>query len=221
MEDEIDLRKYILLLVKNWVWIVGVPLLLAIAAFVVNKFVITPEYQAHAILFIVQPQYSLTFDTRFTTQNKTDLAYYGSVDDLAEADALIQEVHTIWTEGGNPHLTYSQVKGMLSVGDSSAVNTIELIAIAKDPETAAKLVNIWADVVVRKTEDVYSNKTSESVTLQDQFEQATAERDAAEQALVEFQQENTILTTQAELTVTQNIYTQYLTTQAEISQGVQ
>lgn len=221
MEDEIDLRKYILLLVNHWKWIVGGAVVFALGTFVVSKWFLPPTYSANAILFIVQPQYSITFDTRFTTQNKTDLVYYGSVDQLAGADALIQEVHRVWNEEGNPALTFGEIKSMLEVVDSTSLSTIELVATSENPETAAKLVNLWANILVERTEEIYNNKATESDTLAEQFAAAETDRDLAQQALVDFQEQNEILTLQSQLTVTQRSYAQYLVTQAETRRGLQ
>ena len=47
MEEEIDLREYIAVLIKYWYWIVGVTILMAVAAFIATSFM-TPKYEAEA-----------------------------------------------------------------------------------------------------------------------------------------------------------------------------
>ncbi len=220
MEDEIDLRKYILLLVNHWRWIVGLTLLLMGAAFFYSQWVLSPTYSAKAILFIVQPQYSINFDARFTTQNKTDLLFYGPVDTLAKADDIVQELYDAWLQEGKLALTAQEIKGMLSVEDSTP-SSIELLVTSEDPEISAKLVNLWATILVQRIENVYTNKASEADNLLDQFTQAKTERETAQQALVDFQGQNELLLLQAELSVTQTTYAQFLVTQADITQGLE
>ena len=71
-DDEIDLRKYLDILVKRWREIVIVTLavvLLAVAAVLTLRFVETPMYEADSNVAIVRTQTQVTFDDRFTTSS--------------------------------------------------------------------------------------------------------------------------------------------------------
>ncbi|RLC98999.1 MAG: hypothetical protein DRI77_03815, partial [Chloroflexi bacterium] len=66
MEEEIDLRVYVEVLVRNWKWIAGLALVAAVVAFVASSF-IPPTYEATALAAITKPRYVMQFDPRFET----------------------------------------------------------------------------------------------------------------------------------------------------------
>ena len=63
MEEEIELRPYIELLVKRWYLIVGAALVAAIVAFVVSSMQ-PAEYEATALVAITEPQLRVQFEPR-------------------------------------------------------------------------------------------------------------------------------------------------------------
>ena len=63
MEDEIDLRQYIVPLLKNWQWIAAVTLVGAAIAAVLSFFVIKPSYEATALIVVRPPLYTLSLDS--------------------------------------------------------------------------------------------------------------------------------------------------------------
>ena len=68
-DDEIDLRKYIDVLIKRWREIVVFTLaiiVLAAAAVLIMRFVQTPMYEADSSVAIIRTQTEVNFDERFT-----------------------------------------------------------------------------------------------------------------------------------------------------------
>jgi uncharacterized protein involved in exopolysaccharide biosynthesis len=61
MEEEIDLREYVLVLLKYWKWILGTTLAAAMVALVVSFF-LPPTYEATALVVVKPPQYVMQFD---------------------------------------------------------------------------------------------------------------------------------------------------------------
>ena len=58
MEDEIDLRAYIEVLLRHWKWIIALAVLAAIAAFVVNS-LLPFTYEADSVVIVTEPRYQL------------------------------------------------------------------------------------------------------------------------------------------------------------------
>ena len=59
MEDEIDLREYIAVLIKYWRWIVAASVLAAVVAFVVSSF-LPRTYEATASVLMTNPRKRIT-----------------------------------------------------------------------------------------------------------------------------------------------------------------
>lgn len=222
MEDEIDLRKYILLLVKNWVIIIGLSLILAIGAFIVSKFVLTPTYEAKALVLIVPSRYSLTFDPKFQTESTSDLLYFRPTAQLAEADSTMQALFEAWIKnGGSAETTLEDIKAKTEVELDVASNSMQLIVTSDEPKDAAELVNLWASILVSQANDLFGEDLDNGETLEAQFVQTQADREAAQQALVTFEAQNqaSILTTR--LNTQQTVYGQLLADQAKLTQVLQ
>jgi hypothetical protein len=96
LEEEIDLRKYIAILIKRWYWIVGLAVVASGLAFVMSSST-PPTYQATALVIALQSRYELQFDPRF--RNIPDSAIqsllesqYRTYPTLATSDDLLQQV---------------------------------------------------------------------------------------------------------------------------------
>jgi uncharacterized protein involved in exopolysaccharide biosynthesis len=63
MEEEIDLRQYITVLMRRWYWIAGLALAAAVVAFGVSS-ILPPTYEATALVVVTQPRYLFQFDSR-------------------------------------------------------------------------------------------------------------------------------------------------------------
>ncbi len=218
MEDEIDLQKYILLLINHWKWIAGASIVLALVAMVISLYVLSPTYEAKALILIIPPRYSLTFDPKFQTDSSPDLLYYRPVAQLAESDSTFQALYSAWlTEGGDTSLTLQAIDGMTKVEFDNVTSSLQLIVTSSDAEAAAKLVNLWATVMVKKANDLFDNTQESAGTLTDQFAQIQAERETAQQTLVEYEGQNEATLLTVRLSVQQTTYSQLLTDQAKLT----
>ena len=83
MEEEIDLRAYVLVLLKYWKWIIGTTGAAAVVALVVS-FLLPPTYEATALVAIKAPQYVMQFDPRFEVPSQLPQPAYKAYPDLAE-----------------------------------------------------------------------------------------------------------------------------------------
>ena len=81
MEEEIDLRQYVEVLIRHWGWIAGLALVAAAAALGVS-FLIPPTYEATALVAVTEPRYVMRFDPRFETVNSVQPAYQAYLDPL-------------------------------------------------------------------------------------------------------------------------------------------
>ncbi|NUM44491.1 MAG: hypothetical protein HUU38_07260 [Anaerolineales bacterium] len=222
MEDEIDLQKYILLLIKNWGWIIGLSVLFALGAFLISKFVLSPTYESKALVLIVPSRYSLTFDPKFQTESTSELLYFRPTAQLAESDATMQALHEAWVNnGGKADTTIAALEAMTKVELDTASNSMLLFVENEDPEVATEIVNLWATILVQKANNLFGENIDGEDSLEAQFVQIQAEREAAQQALVEFESQNeaSIMTTR--VTVQQTLYGQILADHGKLTQVLQ
>jgi succinoglycan biosynthesis transport protein ExoP len=154
MEEEIDLRKYIAVLIKHWYWIVGLAIVAAVVAFVVSSFT-PPMYQATALVTVTQPRYRLQFDNRIQNIPEWNIqqllqSQYRTYPILATSDDLLQQVaeQTGWN--------LSSLKGAAQAnGDNNDPSLLTLMVKGENAKEVAGTVNIWAEVFVTTANKLY------------------------------------------------------------------
>jgi LPS O-antigen subunit length determinant protein (WzzB/FepE family) len=87
MEREIDLRVYVLAVVRRWWLIGGMAVVAGVIALVVSVFR-PPSYEAEAMVAFTVPQYVANFDPRFETVTKVTFPYK-AFPDLAMSDQVL------------------------------------------------------------------------------------------------------------------------------------
>jgi len=187
MEEEIDLRAYVLVLLKYWKWILGTTLATAVAALVIS-FLLPPTYEATALVVIKQPQYVMQFDPRFETiaQQPAYKAYHG----LAEGDEVLEALFSRLNPRPAEVKTLRDLRGMVKASAGTDPSVVRLTVRSRDPQEAAHIANLWAEIFVAHANRVYGASDEELRQLEGQLAQAQAELEAAEQALIEFQARN-------------------------------
>ena len=88
MDQDIDLREYIAVLLKYKFWIAGLAIGAALVALVVSLF-LPPTYQATALVAITKPKYEMQFDSRFALVGGNALPPYKAYPLLATSDELL------------------------------------------------------------------------------------------------------------------------------------
>lgn len=187
MEEEIDLRQYIAVLIKYWYWIIGLGILAALIAFIVSSF--TPKtYEATALVTATQSRYELQFDPRF--RNVPDSAIqsllesqYRTYPTLAISDDLLLQL------ADKTGLDLDELRTSISATAQDAANLLALTVENQNPQKTAEIANTWAELFVLKANTLYgSGGELERFRQQEQsVAQSLAEADAA---LTAFKEEN-------------------------------
>jgi len=219
MEEEIDLRQYVEVLIRRWKWIAGLALGAAVAALVVS-FLIPPTYEATALVAITEPRYVMRFDLRFETMNNVPPAYR-AYPELAASDDLLQDLLASFDPLPEGVETLQNLRGMLEAGSGADPSMVRLVARSSDPEEAARIANAWAESFVARANEIYGAHSEDQTSFfEDQLERAQAELEAAEQALVAFQAHNQGAILVAQLASAQRDLQDYLVEQREIERAV-
>jgi uncharacterized protein involved in exopolysaccharide biosynthesis len=218
MEEEIDLRVYVEVLIRSWKWIVGLAVLAAVAALVVS-FLIPPTYEARALVAVTEPRYVMRFDPRFETVNNVELAYK-AYPELAASDDLLQDLLARLDPLPEGVETYRNLRNMSQAGQGADPSIVRLVVRSQEPREAARIANAWAELFVTRANEIYGTQGEGQVQFfEGQLERAEAELDAAEQALIAFQARNQGAVLEAQLVSAQQDLQDYLVEQREIERA--
>jgi len=225
MEEEIDLREYILVLLKHWKWIAGVTLVAAVVALVVS-FLLPPTYEATALLAVTRPRYVMQFDPRIAPVESVSSAViqppYKAYPELASSDEVLQELLAQL----NPRLekveTVEDLRELIKAKSGTDQSLVILTVRWKDPEEAAEVANLWAEILVRRANEIYGSAgESQFQFYQQQLQRAEEELRTAEEALVAFQARNQESILEHQLGSRRQMHADYLAAQREIAYIIQ
>lgn len=222
MEEGIDLRAYIQVLLRHWKWIAGLALLAASAGFVFSQLKPT-MYEASSVVFVTQPRYRMQFDPRFATSQETTVAY-PAIPVLAVSDGVLQTVVDQYQPSPEAGIDPWQISTLSRVVDASSEGDPSLVQLAvRSPsaQEAAEIANAWANALVSVVGQIYGGREGDVSFFEEQAAEALVILDAADTALVEFEARNEENITQAELDSLRQTQEDYLTDQRTISYVVQ
>jgi len=218
MEEEIDLREYVQVLVRSWKWVVGLAVLAAVAALGVS-FLIPPTYEATALVAVTEPRYVMRFDPRFETVNNVQLVYK-AYPELATSDDLLQDLLVRLDPLPEGVETYRNLRNMSQAEQGADPSMVRLAVRSQEPEEAARVANVWAELFVTRANEIYGTQGEDQVQFfEGQLERAQAELAAAERALVAFQARNQGAVLEAQLASAQQNLQDYLVEQREIERA--
>ncbi len=173
LDDEIDLREYIEVLIK---WRREILLITLGTAFVAAlgvlafRLLLPPKYEAVARVTIDRVTSAITFDERFRTlsedlaqqaiadSNARRSALVGLASNGAVAEAVIQELGDLLTEEEqDPAVLLEMVEAQIAPGTDSRTpsDLIEIKVTADSPEKAAAIANAWAKHYVEQVNSLY------------------------------------------------------------------
>jgi succinoglycan biosynthesis transport protein ExoP len=221
MEEEIDLREYIEVLIRRWHWIAGLTLVAVLAAGLVSFFVLEPYYKAEALVLITGPRYQLQFDPRVETVADVQQAYK-AYPSLAMSDDLLRQVlEVINLPLPTEESTLGALKGKLKATAGADPSLLQLTVTDGNPEQAAHIANTWAEQYVTYADGLFSRRAEDAVFFSQQLEEARTELQAAEEALIEFQARNQSSILSARLSSARQAQNEYLADQRSIARILQ
>lgn len=222
MEEEIDLREYVEVLLRYWKWIAGCALLAAVTAFIVSL-LMPPTYEASAVVLITQPRYQMQFDSRFETVDQWSPAYK-AFPTLATSDDILQEVVEVYTpspQAGIEEWKARVLKGMVEATSEGDPSLLMLKVSSRSAEDAAGIANAWAKTLVQRGNEIYSGSQQDLAFFEKQSAQAKEALNKAEAALVDFQARNQASIIKAQLNSVRQMQSDYLADQRSITYIVQ
>jgi len=187
MEEEIDLREYIDVVIRRWKWIVGLTLVAMITAGVVS-FALPPIYEATVTLAVTQPKYVLQFDPRFQALEESITAPFKAYSALVKNPELEERVLDA-LQGFIPSAKFTRedLEGMATVAQGDDPSVIILKIRHTNREFAVRVANTWAQLYLEQMSELYGHSPSEESYFEEQLEIAEGNLRAAEEALIDFE----------------------------------
>jgi succinoglycan biosynthesis transport protein ExoP len=222
VEEEIDLRQYVKVLIRYWMWIVGLALVAAVVAFVVSLRQ-PPTYEASAVVIITEPRYQIRFDPRIETMQGWTPAYK-AFPTLATSDEVLQTVLDTYVpspEAGIEEWGLGTLSGMVEATSEGDPSLVVFKVRCRSPEDAAAIANLWADVLAELGNEIQSESEEDVAFFEKQLAQAEQALDEADAALIEFQARNQTSIVNAQLESLRQAQTDYLADQRAIARIIQ
>lgn len=219
MEETVDLRSYLITLRNNWKWLLGAFIITSTVIVIVN-FLLPTNYQATALVFVVEPQEIIQFDPRIqpTLEEQPTRAY----PELATSDQILQELLTkLGSQPGNIN-SVNDLRNITTAETGSDPNLIRLKANAENPEVASNIANIWAELFVVRVNEIYGDQGHDQILyFEEQLSNAEDKLHLTEEALTEFQRSNRSLVITNTLSIQLQNYSDYLLEQQSITLLIQ
>lgn len=180
-DDVIDLRELVKTLLKyKWI-ILAATLLAALAAFLMDNFLLDSQYEASAHIGIRRPTFYANLEP--SIENPSALEDYRNLSDLTKSLPELAEADDIW-------MSVCEELDLICVGEGRnkpdleasliGTNQLKLTVSCEDPARCAEFANLWAEEVTYRWNTLYGN---ESLNL----EQIAEDVDSARQLWAESQ----------------------------------
>ena len=205
-DDVIDLRELVKTLLK-YKWIIIAVMIVAVGgAFLISKFLIPEVYEATSYVIFTEP--SLVADLESSIQIEPSVPDAEAITDLVQADSILREVYEIKDveqvlEDGLQFPLFKNKFNAKLVGSSQ----LRLQVSDQDPECAALIANIWAQVVVDHLNRLYGTTQDAYAQLNEQLQTAQQTWDDKQQLL-----ENALAESEVE-----SLESQYIQEQEKLS----
>jgi uncharacterized protein involved in exopolysaccharide biosynthesis len=223
MEEEIDLRPYMVAVFRQWRLIAIITAVAAIGAAVL-ALSLPPVFTATSDVLILPSRSQLTFDSRFVTNNPSLSTDATSRRQTLVALASSQAIETQVLSKVSPDLAGRAYQpGALSrrLRITSDGDLLHIEATASDAQSAQALAEAWGQAYVLTVNDLYGRDNVMLHELESQLADAQKRYDEAQHDLETFIGGSTIVQVQQQISMTtsllstsldgtQKLYAQYL-----------
>ncbi len=219
MAEVVDLRPYLLGLLRNWAWIMGVAVVAAIAAFISSSFT-PPLYEASVLVVVTNPQQIVlsslinqAVEPHYNTLNKAPQPLR-ALPEVAMSDAVLARVLQRITPPIPGIETVDDLRKKVTAESGQDLSVAHLTVRLEDPVQAAGIATLWGTVFIEVSSQLYGDSGGTGVGLfQAQLEETTLQLEMAEQAMIDFQNHNNLALLQNELDALLQSHRHYLAQQ--------
>ncbi|MFM7172388.1 MAG: Wzz/FepE/Etk N-terminal domain-containing protein, partial [Caldilinea sp.] len=233
MDDEIDLRQYLDVLIA-WRWeILAITVLVTLVAagvVLIQRAVTPPVYSATATLAIARTSRDIQFDENFRTTldaenpaNTRRVALVGLVASNAVAEVVAKELSDAFDEeerAPTELLKQLEAAAVTAPGSRTEGDLIQITARAGEPEKAAELATTWAKAYVEYANRLYGDVPVQLIeSVQNELAQAQVAYDSAQTKLETFLSANGVGSLERRITEKTNLIDSLQQNQLQVMQA--
>ena len=160
-EDEIDLIQLASALWHR-AWLIALVMLIGgVIAFCVTRFLITPKYNASAMIYVNNSSVSLG-NTKVSITSGDLSAQEGLIDTYSVILKSRNTLETVIEKGELPY-SYEQLRSNISAGSVNSTGILEVKVTDEDPYLAAKITNIIVDILPDRITTIVEGSSVEVV----------------------------------------------------------
>jgi len=191
--NELELRDYIeVLLRQKWI-IVLVFLVTAISAGVGALYLVKPVYQASALLMISKPGYQVELEPKIKTPIPLEISIETYKNLIKSPDLERKVIKKLGLDQPPDELTIEALNNMVSVEAVSKTDLIRISIKSGVPGKAKEIVDTWVTLFMEENKDLNLRETKEAQSfIENQLEISEQNLFAAEEELKKFNEESRI-----------------------------
>jgi len=191
--DELELRDYIeVLLRQKWI-IILVFLVTAISAGVGALYLVKPVYQASALLMISKPRYQVELEPKIKTSIPLEISLETYKNLIKSADLEEKVIKKLGLDQPPDELTIEALDKMVSVEAVPKTDLIKISIKSSAPGKAKEIVNTWAALFIEENKDLDLRETKEAQSfIENQLKISEQNLFLAEEELCKFNEENSV-----------------------------
>jgi len=191
MEDEIDLRKYINVLLRHWKVIVSITFIAVFAAGLVS-FLSPPTYEANAAVLLTKARSEIILEPKYRTFLEEDIARERKalIALVKSSTVATQVIEQLGDKLEPKERRAENMLGKMQVREQG--DLIEISVKSTDPQKAAAIANAWAESYESYTNMLYSGISLSPAVLQVQADAAKKEYEEKQKALADFISSNRV-----------------------------
>jgi succinoglycan biosynthesis transport protein ExoP len=216
MEEEIDLREYVDVIVKHWKWIAGITLVAVVTAAIVSFFLLAPDYEAKAGVVIVKSRSEIAFEPKYRTLTEEDIASRRkALEALVKSSAVAAEV--VAKLGSILEPEKQDATALLRMVETESDGDLIGIKVrGKDPSKVEAIANAWGEVYEEYVNGLYGGRVQLPEDIQAQVTEANSNYKEAGETLAQFIGNNQIETLTQEIGAKQNALADYYATKRQL-----
>ncbi|MGA9349027.1 MAG: Wzz/FepE/Etk N-terminal domain-containing protein [Anaerolineae bacterium] len=219
MEEEIDLREYINVIVRRWKWILGITLVAVAAAATVSFFLLAPVYEVKAGVVIVKSRSEIVFEPKYRTLTEEELgslaidinARRKALEALVRSSSVAAEVIAKLGSVLEPEEQDVNVLLEMVVTESNG-DLIGIKVKGEDPRKITAIANAWSEAYEEYANGLYGGRPQSPENIQAQVIEAESGYKKAEEVLAKLMGDNQIDTLTQEVKSKQNTLADYYST---------
>ena len=219
MEEEIDLREYINVIVKRWKGIAGITLAAVVTATIVSFLVLPPVYEAKAGVVIVKSKSEVTFEPKYRTLTEEEMGQVGmdvnarrkALEALVKSSSVASEV--IAKLGSTLEPEERDVNTLLEMVETESDGDLIGIKVKEeDPKKITAIANAWGEAYEQYVNGLYGGRPQSPENIQAQVTEAESSYKESQEALAKFLGDNQIEALTREIGARQNTLADYYAT---------